>query len=65
MVASNKTLTTTTRDTQALFDTANQPKELWLVEGATHLDLFDFDQSTGKLKVLPFLKEALGNESTP
>ncbi|MDX1926418.1 MAG: alpha/beta hydrolase [Pirellulaceae bacterium] len=35
-------LHTTESDTQTLFSHASEPKELWLVEGAAHVDLFQY-----------------------
>ena len=55
-------LHTTSEKTQALFDAANQPKELYLFEGATHQDLFEFDPSEYKSRVLRFVEEHLADE---
>ncbi len=50
---------TTEEQTLALYSAANQPKELWLVPGATHVDLFRFDPDGYKLHVLGFLEKQL------
>jgi uncharacterized protein len=42
VVSGTDDLHTTKSDTQALFSRASEPKELWLVEGAAHVDLFQY-----------------------
>ena len=50
------------QSTQAIFDTANQPKQLWLVPGAAHVDLYGFAQQEYAKRILAFVANA---ESTP
>lgn len=50
---------TTASETQYLFEAANQPKELWLVEGAAHVDLHAFNPEEYEAKVLAFLGKHL------
>lgn len=50
---------TTARETQALFAAAREPKELWMVEGAAHVDLLAFTQADYEDRVLGFLKRQL------
>lgn len=50
---------TTTTETKRLFEAALQPKELWLVEGAGHVDLYNYDPKTYELKISGFLGKYL------
>ena len=50
---------TTPTETEALFAAAHEPKTLWLVQGAAHVDLYDFAPSVYKAKILPFLERYL------
>lgn len=50
---------TTWAETQRLFAAANEPKELWAVEGAAHVDLHAFDPGRYEAKVLSFLARHL------
>ena len=51
---------TTEAQTRALFAAANEPKELWLVPGASHDDLFRHDRRGYSDHVLSFLRRHLG-----
>lgn len=53
---------TTEAQTQALFAAANEPKELWLVPGASHDDLLRFDETAYAAHVLGFLDRHLAGE---
>jgi len=46
---------TTWAETQRLFDAAIEPKELWRVEGAAHVDLHAFQPEAYERKILRFL----------
>ncbi len=46
---------TTVDETRRIFETANAPKELWLVEGAGHVDLYDFNPREYEQRVFGFL----------
>jgi len=50
---------TTEAETRELFAAAKQPKQLWIVEGARHEDLFAFDPAAYEAHVLPFLDRNL------
>jgi alpha-beta hydrolase superfamily lysophospholipase len=50
---------TTEAQTRALFAAANEPKELWLVAGAAHVDLLRFDAAGYRTHVLGFLRRNL------
>ncbi|MBI3775086.1 MAG: alpha/beta fold hydrolase [Gammaproteobacteria bacterium] len=52
---------TTVPETQRLFATAAEPKELWLVEGAAHVDLHAFDPRAYESKVSGYLFKHLRN----
>jgi pimeloyl-ACP methyl ester carboxylesterase len=44
------------QSTQALFDAAQSPKELWLVPGAAHVDLYGYAQQEYAKRILAFVK---------
>jgi dipeptidyl aminopeptidase/acylaminoacyl peptidase len=46
-------------DTRKLFQEANEPKELWLMKGAGHEDLYDKQPEEYRRRVLGFLKKYL------
>ena len=46
------------QSTQAIFDAANEPKELWLVPGAAHVDLYGFGQQEYARRILAFVAKA-------
>lgn len=46
-------------ETRRIFAAANQPKELWVVQGAAHVDLYTFGPQAYKSRVLPFLDKHL------
>lgn len=50
---------TTLPETRRIFEAANPPKELWIVEGAAHVDLFAFDRVSYEAHVGGFLREHL------
>jgi uncharacterized protein len=54
---------TTWAETQRLFDSASEPKELWRVEGAAHVDLHAFQPVEYERKILRFLARHLRNEA--
>ena len=51
---------TTEADTRRLHAAAREPKELWLIPGAGHVDYFDAVGPTYRARVLEFLGTALG-----
>jgi fermentation-respiration switch protein FrsA (DUF1100 family) len=51
---------TTAADTQLLFAAAAQPKDLWLIAGAAHVDYFETAGEAYRERVLGFLISALG-----
>ena len=54
---------TTWPETERIFAIANQPKELWAVQGAAHVDLCAYDPGTYKARILEFLARYLRNEA--
>jgi fermentation-respiration switch protein FrsA (DUF1100 family) len=50
---------TTARETIAMFDRAHEPKSLWLVEGAGHVDLESYTPDAYRTHVLAFLAGTL------
>jgi len=46
---------TTLQESKDLFDAAAEPKQLWLVEGAAHVDLHEFAKEEYEKRVLDFL----------
>jgi fermentation-respiration switch protein FrsA (DUF1100 family) len=52
---------TTATDTRAMFETAVEPKQLWMVEGANHEDLHEFDTSEYEQRVLQFFQQHLAS----
>jgi alpha-beta hydrolase superfamily lysophospholipase len=55
---------TTLPESQALFDAAAAPKQLWLVAGAAHVDLHSFSRAEYEQRVLNFLA-ANCNQTSP
>jgi len=55
---------TTVDDTRSLFATAREPKELWLIPGAAHVDFCQYDETAYRRRVLDFFARFLGSEPT-
>jgi alpha-beta hydrolase superfamily lysophospholipase len=53
----------TVAETQRLFESANQPKELWIIEGAAHVNLHEYNPEEYEAKVSAFLHKYLRDES--
>jgi alpha-beta hydrolase superfamily lysophospholipase len=54
-------LHTTVAESKRIFEAAVQPKDLWLVEGAGHVDLYHFSPTAYESKVFGFLSKYLRN----
>lgn len=52
---------TTLSETMHIFQNANQPKELWIVKGAAHVDLYDFDPVAYEARISTFLARYVRN----
>ena len=55
-------LRTTLLETKRIYAAANSPKELWIVEGAGHINLYRFQPTEYEAKVSAFLAKYLRNE---
>lgn len=53
---------TSLAESERMFNNAPEPKQKWIVEGAAHQNLFEYDQEQYRDKVLGFFKEYLKNE---
>ena len=56
---------TTWAETQRIFQAANEPKELWAVDGAAHVDLHAFNPGAYASRVLRFLSAYLRHGTDP
>ena len=52
---------TTIAETRKLFEHAAPPKELWIVEGAGHVDLYNFSPTIYEKKILTYFDKYLGS----
>ena len=59
IISGTRDTRTTARETIAMFDRAREPKSLWLVEGAGHVDLESYAPDTYRTHVLAFLTDTL------
>lgn len=50
---------TTPQETQAIFAAAQQPKQLWLIPGAAHVDLHDFARDEYERRISDYLAKYL------
>ena len=62
IVSGTKDWHTTPAETQQIFQAANTPKQLWLVDGAAHEDLHSFDTHAYEAKISAFLANYLNHE---
>lgn len=58
VISGTKDRYTTVGDTRALFAAAHEPKQLWLVDGAGHVDLCRFGGAEYRRRVLEFMASA-------
>ncbi len=59
VISGTEDLHTTAAETRSLFEAAEEPKELWLVDGAAHVDLLDNSPIEYKSQVNNFLAKHL------
>jgi fermentation-respiration switch protein FrsA (DUF1100 family) len=59
VAAGTKDLHTRWPETERLFAAAREPKALWPVRGAAHVDLHDFDTAAYRARLLPWLQSHL------
>lgn len=50
---------TTWPETERIFAAAHQPKELWAVDGAAHVDLYSYDPAAYRARILRFFSQHL------
>jgi fermentation-respiration switch protein FrsA (DUF1100 family) len=56
---------TTVKDTQALFAAASQPKDLWLIPGAAHVDYLEFAGAEYRRRISTFFERTLRGIHVP
>lgn len=61
IVSGSRDRHTTLPQTRRLYEAARDPKELWVVEGAAHVNLHHFDTAAYEARVIPFLARRLGH----
>lgn len=59
VISGTEDLHTTAAETRSLFEAAKEPKELWLVDGAAHVDLLDNSPTEYQSRVTVFFDEHL------
>lgn len=59
VISGTEDLHTTAAETRTVFETAKEPKELWLVDGAAHVDLLDNSPREYQSRVREFFDEHL------
>ena len=59
IVSGDRDLHTTLAETKRLFQAASEPKDLWIVEGAAHVDLYAFSPEVYESKISGFLSRYL------
>ena len=60
LIAGERDRHTTLRESRRLFDAAPEPKALWILPGAAHVDFHRFDTVEYERRVLEFFARALG-----
>lgn len=55
MLSGTNDLHTTADETRRMFDVTREPKELWMIPGAAHVDLYDISPDLFEQRVLAFL----------
>jgi alpha-beta hydrolase superfamily lysophospholipase len=59
IISGTADLHTTVDETQEMFSIAKQPKELWLIDGAAHVDLHQYISERYEARLLKFLQQHL------
>ncbi len=59
IISGTKDQHTKVNETQRLYEAANETKQLWLVDGAAHEDLFSYAPAEYQAKVMSFIKRYL------
>jgi len=50
-------------ETTRIFQAANEPKAIWLVEGVAHIDLYNFDPIDYESRISAFLAKYIKRQS--
>jgi uncharacterized protein len=58
-IVGSKDQHTTLEESREFYDAATDPKEWWIVDGAAHLDLHEFNKEAYESRVLRFFTEHL------
>lgn len=58
IISGTEDLYTPTEETLALYEQAPQPKKLWLVIGAAHIDLYRYARKEYEMQVYDFIRES-------
>jgi pimeloyl-ACP methyl ester carboxylesterase len=64
LIAGDQDRHTLLSESQRLFDAAPEPKDLWVLPGAAHVNFHRFDPTEYERRVLEFLARALGDGAT-
>lgn len=59
LISGSKDQHTTAEETKQMYELANNPKQLWMVDGAGHVDLHAFERQEYERRVLDFLNRAM------
>jgi fermentation-respiration switch protein FrsA (DUF1100 family) len=62
IVAGDQDEHTLVEETRKLFESAPKPKDLWIIEGAKHVDLYQYSGREYENRVLAFLSRYIGDE---
>jgi pimeloyl-ACP methyl ester carboxylesterase len=65
IISGSKDWHTTAAETQRIFDAASQSRQLWIVDGAAHVDLHGFGPAAYEERVGAFLAQHLRPHQTP
>ncbi|TWU58610.1 Alpha/beta hydrolase family protein [Rubripirellula tenax] len=56
---------TTAVETEAMFAAAKEPKQLWLVDGGAHVDLYEYDPVAYRDRVIGFIERHVASSAPP
>ncbi len=65
LIAGENDRMTTIEESKQLFEAANEPKEMWIVPGADHQDLWKFSGREYQNRVLKFFSDKINDRSAP
>ena len=64
IISGSDDLHTTKSDTEALFERAIEPKELWLLQGAAHVDLLEYSAEDYEQRIADFFNRRFASDRT-